>query len=315
MRDRRACADRRRQLADTHTPDRPRACPTGVSEQLHKTIVGGAAHAVFNGKIFVRAGAQLTDSAQQSRNLLLSERAHRHQAAARDLRRRREVRARRDGRPARRRAAVLPQEPRAAGERARNCSPTRSPPRSIERIPVRRSLRSSSARCSSRPRSRNPYERSPSIQPAQPSRSRRLAARRGAHPRGFSDPRAAQVNGKPLVFLDNAASSQMPRPVIDAGALPDERAREHPPRRALPVRDRHRGVRGRAPQGAALHQRARGARDHLHQRHHRRINLVMHGYGASSSAPATRSSSPTLEHHSNIVPWQMLARRRARSSA
>ncbi|HYC80583.1 MAG TPA: SufD family Fe-S cluster assembly protein, partial [Solirubrobacterales bacterium] len=45
------------------------------SVQLHKTIVGGAAHAVFNGKICVRHGAQLTDSAQQSRNLLLSDKA------------------------------------------------------------------------------------------------------------------------------------------------------------------------------------------------------------------------------------------------
>ena len=43
--------------------------------QMHKTIVGGAAHAVFNGKVLVREGAQLTNSAQQSRNLLVSPRA------------------------------------------------------------------------------------------------------------------------------------------------------------------------------------------------------------------------------------------------
>ena len=64
-----------RQLADTHTlMDHTR--PNGTCEQVHKTIVGGAAHAVFNGKVFVREGAQLTDSSQQSRNLLLSDRAH-----------------------------------------------------------------------------------------------------------------------------------------------------------------------------------------------------------------------------------------------
>ena len=63
-----------RQLADTHTL-LDHAYPNGRSEQLHKTIVGGAAHAVFNGKIFVREGAQQTDSAQQSRNLLLSDKA------------------------------------------------------------------------------------------------------------------------------------------------------------------------------------------------------------------------------------------------
>ncbi|MBX3666048.1 MAG: Fe-S cluster assembly protein SufD [Burkholderiales bacterium] len=64
-----------RQLADTHTlMDHTR--PNGSCEQSHKTIVGGAGHAVFNGKVFVREGAQLTNSSQQSRNLLLSDKAH-----------------------------------------------------------------------------------------------------------------------------------------------------------------------------------------------------------------------------------------------
>jgi Fe-S cluster assembly protein SufD len=47
----------------------------GKCRQLHKCIVGGGAHAVFNGKILVRPGAQLTDSAQQTRTLLLSDKA------------------------------------------------------------------------------------------------------------------------------------------------------------------------------------------------------------------------------------------------
>ncbi len=64
-----------RQLADTHTLMAHHR-PNGRSAQVHKTIVGGAAHAVFNGKVYVAKGAQLTDSAQQSRNLLLSSRAH-----------------------------------------------------------------------------------------------------------------------------------------------------------------------------------------------------------------------------------------------
>ncbi|HVS27548.1 MAG TPA: Fe-S cluster assembly protein SufD [Burkholderiales bacterium] len=64
-----------RQLADTHSfIDHTQ--PHGASRQLHKCIVGGAAHAVFNGKIMVRPGAQLIDSAQSSRNLLLSDKAH-----------------------------------------------------------------------------------------------------------------------------------------------------------------------------------------------------------------------------------------------
>jgi Fe-S cluster assembly protein SufD len=59
------------QVADTHTT-MDHAQPNGRCTQLHKTIVGGTAHAVFNGKVLVREGAQLTNSAQQSRNLLLS---------------------------------------------------------------------------------------------------------------------------------------------------------------------------------------------------------------------------------------------------
>jgi Fe-S cluster assembly protein SufD len=63
-----------RQLADTHTSIAHRK-PRGVSRQLHKCIVGGSAHAVFNGKIFVHPHAQQTDSSQSSRNLLLGARA------------------------------------------------------------------------------------------------------------------------------------------------------------------------------------------------------------------------------------------------
>ena len=62
------------QLADTHTLI-DHATPDGRSRQLHKCIVDGSARAVFNGNIMVRPGAQRTDSAQSSRNLLLSGKA------------------------------------------------------------------------------------------------------------------------------------------------------------------------------------------------------------------------------------------------
>ena len=62
------------QLADTHSCI-DHAQPHGSSRQLHKCIADGSAHAVFNGKVVVRPGAQRTDSAQSSRNLLLSSRA------------------------------------------------------------------------------------------------------------------------------------------------------------------------------------------------------------------------------------------------
>ncbi|TAG87251.1 MAG: Fe-S cluster assembly protein SufD [Oscillatoriales cyanobacterium] len=62
------------QLADTHSLIDFNH-PHGTSRQLHKCIVGNKARAVFNGKVFVRKAAQLTDAGQLSRNLLLSPRA------------------------------------------------------------------------------------------------------------------------------------------------------------------------------------------------------------------------------------------------
>lgn len=62
------------QLADTHSVIDFNH-PHGTSRQLHKCIVGNKARAVFNGKVFVRKAAQLTDAGQLSRNLLLSPRA------------------------------------------------------------------------------------------------------------------------------------------------------------------------------------------------------------------------------------------------
>jgi len=63
-----------KQLADTHSL-LDHMQPHGRSRQVFKCVVDDAAHAVFNGKIFVRQGAQRTDSSQQSRSLLLSPRA------------------------------------------------------------------------------------------------------------------------------------------------------------------------------------------------------------------------------------------------
>jgi len=62
------------QLADTHSAI-AHNYPHGSSKQLHKCIADGRSHAVFNGKIQVAKLAQQTDSAQLSRNLLLSGKA------------------------------------------------------------------------------------------------------------------------------------------------------------------------------------------------------------------------------------------------
>src|SRR5262245_17922193 len=63
------------QHTDSHTSiDHQK--PHSVSNQLYKGILDGRARAVFNGKVFVREGALLTDARQLNKNLLLSSDAH-----------------------------------------------------------------------------------------------------------------------------------------------------------------------------------------------------------------------------------------------
>lgn len=59
------------QIADTHSVMDHRFSHA-ESHQLHKVVVNGKAHSIFNGKIFVRRDAQKIDSFQENRNLLLS---------------------------------------------------------------------------------------------------------------------------------------------------------------------------------------------------------------------------------------------------
>ncbi len=60
------------QIADTHSVMDHRFSHAD-SHQLHKVVVNGKAHSIFNGKIFVRRDAQKIDSFQENRNLLLSD--------------------------------------------------------------------------------------------------------------------------------------------------------------------------------------------------------------------------------------------------
>lgn len=63
-----------KQVSDTHTAIRLNK-PHGTTNQLHKCIVDGSAHSIFNGKVFVPKSAQLTNAQQLNRNLLLSNKA------------------------------------------------------------------------------------------------------------------------------------------------------------------------------------------------------------------------------------------------
>lgn len=115
------------------------------------------------------------------------------------------------------------------------------------------------------------------------------------------------VNGKPLVYLDNAASSQVPQVVIDRGSVYLEH--EHS--------NIHRGVHYLSQKATTAYEgarekvkrfiNARDAKECIFVRGATEgINLVMHGYGRKFIGPGDEIIISAMEHHANIVPWQML---------
>jgi len=117
-----------------------------------------------------------------------------------------------------------------------------------------------------------------------------------------------EVNGKPLVYLDNAASSQMPRQVI-------ERIVRYQTTQHANV---NRGVHYLSETATFEYEEARRkVQRFINAREEREviftsgttdaINLVAHGYGRKFIGAGDEIILTTLEHHSNIVPWQMLA--------
>jgi len=118
---------------------------------------------------------------------------------------------------------------------------------------------------------------------------------------------ARQINGKPLVYLDSAASSQRPLAVL--------RAVEHY-ETALHA-NVHRGVHSLSQWATDAFEQARDiVRRHLHARSTREIvfvrgtteaiNLVANSWGRSNLKAGDEILISYLEHHANIVPWQML---------
>jgi cysteine desulfurase/selenocysteine lyase len=117
-----------------------------------------------------------------------------------------------------------------------------------------------------------------------------------------------QVSGKPLVYLDNAASSQMPQRVIDR--IVHYQTEEHS--------NIHRAVHYLSELATKEYETARIKVQHfLNAKESREIiftrgtteaiNLVMHGYGRAFIGEGDEIILSALEHHANIVPWQMLA--------
>lgn len=116
------------------------------------------------------------------------------------------------------------------------------------------------------------------------------------------------VSGKPLVYLDNAASSQMPQAVIDR--IVRYQTQEHS--------NIHRAVHYLSELATREFEGARVKVQHFLKAKESReiiftrgtteaINLVMHGYGRAFIGKGDEIILSGLEHHANIVPWQMLA--------
>jgi cysteine desulfurase / selenocysteine lyase len=116
------------------------------------------------------------------------------------------------------------------------------------------------------------------------------------------------VNGRPLVYLDSAASSQRPLQVIQAVDRYETSSHANV----------HRGVHSLSQEATEAFE---GARDRVRRFINARstheiifvrgttegINLVAQSYGRSRLKPGDEILISALEHHGNIVPWQLLA--------
>jgi cysteine desulfurase/selenocysteine lyase len=115
-------------------------------------------------------------------------------------------------------------------------------------------------------------------------------------------------NGRPLVFLDSAASSQRPTQVLDAMDWMYNHA----------YANVHRGVYGLAEAATNAYESARlkvarfiGAPDSSEviftKNATEALNLVARSWGGANLGPGDAIVLTTMEHHANIVPWQMMA--------
>jgi cysteine desulfurase/selenocysteine lyase len=122
---------------------------------------------------------------------------------------------------------------------------------------------------------------------------------------------ARTMRGKPLVYLDSAASAQKPRAVIDA-------VRDFYERHYANI---HRGVYELSETATRMHDEARAKVARLLRAADPReivftrnateaINLVAWSYGRSRLRPGDEVLVTALEHHANLVPWQLLCEER-----
>jgi cysteine desulfurase / selenocysteine lyase len=119
-----------------------------------------------------------------------------------------------------------------------------------------------------------------------------------------------QVHGKPLIYFDNAATSQKPRAVIDALVHYYERDNANVHRGIHELSNRATTAYEAARTRAANFINARSADEIVFTRGTTEgINLVASAWGSKYLKPRDVILLTEMEHHSNLVPWQLLAQR------
>jgi len=119
-----------------------------------------------------------------------------------------------------------------------------------------------------------------------------------------------QVNGHPLVYLDNGATTQKPQAVIDALDNYYQKDNSNVHRGAHTLSDRATQVFEDARIALQAFLNAEASEEIIWTRGTTEsINLVAQTYGAANVQAGDNVIISAMEHHSNIVPWQMLCER------
>ncbi|WP_052891087.1 cysteine desulfurase [Thermogemmatispora carboxidivorans] len=119
-----------------------------------------------------------------------------------------------------------------------------------------------------------------------------------------------QVHGKPLVYLDSAASSQKPLAVIEAMNAYYRSSHANVHRGVYEISEEATAALERARTKVARFINARQSRQVIFTRNTTEsINLVAYSWGWANIRAGDLIVLTTMEHHSNLVPWQLLAQR------
>lgn len=119
-----------------------------------------------------------------------------------------------------------------------------------------------------------------------------------------------EVNGKPLAYLDSAVTAQKPRQVLDAMREFYETSYGNVHRGVYALAERATEAFEGSRDRIATFVNAPSARELIFTRNATEgLNLVAYAYGLARLAPGDVVVVTELEHHSNFVPWQYVARR------